>query len=51
MKDNADSSSLAEILGPWVESDWDSGLVSRCKDAWEKPFSELSRQELATLLR
>jgi hypothetical protein len=48
---NSDLSSLAQILGPWVEPDWDSGLIARCRGAWSKPLRELSREELATLLR
>ncbi|HEX3799651.1 MAG TPA: contact-dependent growth inhibition system immunity protein [Verrucomicrobiae bacterium] len=43
--------SLTDILGPWVEPDWDSGLIRRCKEAWNKPLRDLSREELATLLR
>jgi hypothetical protein len=47
----ADTTSLAELLGPWVDSDWNSGLIERCKNAWSKPLRGLSRAELATLLR
>jgi hypothetical protein len=43
--------SLADILGPWIDPDWDSGLIDRCRKAWNKPLIELSRGELATLLR
>ncbi|MCX6904469.1 MAG: contact-dependent growth inhibition system immunity protein, partial [Verrucomicrobia bacterium] len=43
--------SVAQILGPWAEPDWDSGLIARCREAWNKPFGDLSREELATLLR
>ena len=43
--------SVADILGPWVEPDWDSGLIARCRSAWAKPICELTNQELATLLR
>jgi hypothetical protein len=46
-----DTISIADILGPWVEPDWDSGLIARCRDAWNKPLRDLSREELATLLR
>lgn len=42
---------IADILGPWVDSDWGSGLIERCKGAWNKPLDELTDQELATLLR
>jgi hypothetical protein len=43
--------SIADILGPWVDSDWDSGLIDRCKRAWNKPLTDLTNEELATLLR
>ena len=48
---NSDTISIADLLGPWVEPDWDSGLVERCRNAWSKPLRDLSREELATLLR
>lgn len=43
--------SIADVLGPWIEPDWESGLVDRCRSAWNKPLRDLSRKELATLLR
>lgn len=46
-----DTVSVADILGPWVEPNWDSSLIDRCKRAWSKPLQDLSREELATLLR
>lgn len=51
MPDIKDNVSVADIVGPWVDSDWDSGLIDRCKKAWNKPLRDLSREELATLLR
>jgi hypothetical protein len=51
MADTTDNISVAQILGPWVEPDWDSGLIARCREAWNKPLRNLSREELATLLR
>jgi hypothetical protein len=51
MADTTDNISVADILGPWVEPDWDSGLIARCREAWNKPLRDLSREELATLLR
>jgi hypothetical protein len=47
----SDTASIADILGPWIEPDWDSGLIDRCRQAWTKPLRDLSREELATLLR
>jgi contact-dependent growth inhibition (CDI) system CdiI-like immunity protein len=51
MNKHPDKLSVADILGPWVEPDWDSGLIDRCRRAWNKPLKELSREEMATLLR
>lgn len=51
MADINETISVADILGPWVESEWDSGLIARCRAAWNKPLRDLSRQELATFLR
>lgn len=48
---STDTKSVADFLGPWVEPDWDSGLIARCREAWSKPLRDLSREELATLLR
>jgi hypothetical protein len=42
--------SVADILGPWTDPKWDSGLVTRCKNAWNKPLESLTNQELATFL-
>jgi hypothetical protein len=51
MPDTATNLSVADILGPWVEPDWDSGLIERCRKAWNRPLRDLSREELATFLR
>ena len=51
MAETNDNISVADILGPWVEPDWDSGLITRCREAWNKPLRDLSREELASLLR
>jgi CDI immunity proteins len=51
MQNTTDSMSIADLLGPWVDPDWDSGLIDRCRHAWSKPLRDLSNEELATLLR
>lgn len=51
MADTTDQISVADILGPWIEPDFNSGLIARCRAAWSKPLRDLSREELATLLR
>jgi hypothetical protein len=43
--------SVADLLGPWVEPGWNSGLIGRCRNAWSKPLPQLTNEELATLLR
>jgi len=45
------SRSVADIVGPWEETDWDSGLVARCRQSWNTPVAELSNEMLATFLR
>jgi hypothetical protein len=42
--------SIADLVGPWVDSDFRSGLILRCKVAWNKPLEELTNLELATFL-
>lgn len=42
---------VADIVGPWTEPEFSSGLIDRCRIAWNKPLRCLSRQELATFLR
>jgi hypothetical protein len=51
MDDSTDNFSVADILGPWIQDDWDSGLVNRCREVWDKPIRNLSREELGLLLR
>jgi len=46
-----DNISLSDLKGTWVDCDWESALIERCKNAWSKPLRDLSREELATLLR
>lgn len=51
MADTTDQISVADILGPWVDAHFESGLIARCRAAWNKPLRDLSREELATFLR
>ena len=48
---NKNTNCVADIVGPWVDSDWDSGLVERCLESWNVPICELSNEMLATFLR
>lgn len=45
------SLTLARILGPWQQPDFESGLIARCREAWDKPLESLSRLELVTCLQ
>jgi hypothetical protein len=45
------SLTLAKILGPWQQPAFESGLIARCRDAWDKPLESLSRLELVTFLK
>jgi hypothetical protein len=42
--------SVADIEGPWVEPNFDSGLIKRCKDHWAVPLQELLDLMVATFL-
>ena len=46
-----ESLSLADVLGPWQQPDWESGLIERCRLAWSTPFRDLTDGQLAMLLR
>ena len=42
---------VADIMGPWVDPDFESSLVERCKRYWSVPVDELPNEMLATYLR
>jgi hypothetical protein len=42
---------VADVEGPWVEPELDSGLIQRCRDNWSIPVSKLTNEALATFLR
>ena len=42
--------SIADLVGPWTESDFDSSLITRCRSAWHKPLHNLTNRELSALL-
>ena len=42
---------LSEIIGPWTDPEFSSGLISRCREVWTKPIESLDRGELAMLIR
>jgi hypothetical protein len=41
----------AEIHGPWVESNWHSGLIERVRQWWNVPISQLPDAALALFIR
>ena len=43
--------SIADIEGPWNDVIWESGLLERCKNAWDKNLEHLTNEEIATFLR
>jgi hypothetical protein len=51
MANTTDNISVVDLLGPWVDPDWESGSIDRCRTAWGKPLRDLTNQEMATLLR
>jgi hypothetical protein len=42
---------VADVVGPWVEPDLNSGLIQRCRRGWYTPVAELTNELLATYLR
>jgi hypothetical protein len=43
--------SIADVEGPWVDPEFESGLIARCRQNWTIPVSQLSNQVLATFIR
>ena len=45
------SLSVADVRGPWVDPDFESSLIARCRENWSVPVSEVSNYVLATFIR
>lgn len=43
--------SVADIEGAWVEQEFESSLIKRCRENWTVPISELPNHVLATFIR
>ena len=43
--------SVADVQGCWVEPDFDSSLIQRCRKNWSVPVTEISNYVLATFIR
>jgi hypothetical protein len=46
-----ESRSVADVAGPWVEPEFDSSLIERCRKNWSIPVGKLSNYALSTFLR
>jgi hypothetical protein len=45
------SATIADVEGPWVDPNYDSGLIQRCKQGWNTPIDQLTNELIATYLR
>ena len=45
------SRNVADVVGPWIDPDFVSGLIERLRRSWNVPISELSDEMLASFLR
>lgn len=43
--------SVADFEGAWVEPDFESSLIQRCRDNWTTPAGQLTNYVLATFIR
>lgn len=43
--------SVADAEGKWVEPDFHSSLIERCRENWTVPVSDVSNYVLATFIR
>lgn len=43
--------SVADVEGPWVDPNFDAGLIERCRRNWSVPVRELTNEILATYIR
>ena len=43
--------SVADVVGPWVDPQFESSLIERCRRNWTVPVNELSNYALATFIR
>ena len=43
--------SVRDIEGPWVEPEFDSSLVQRCRENWAVAIGQVTNKVLATFIR
>jgi hypothetical protein len=46
-----DKRTVADVVGPWLEPDFNSSLIERCRNNWSTPVGELTNYVLATFIR
>jgi hypothetical protein len=43
--------SVADVEGPWIDPDFESSLIERCRRNWNIPVGNLTNYALATFIR
>lgn len=51
VRPNMERRSVSDIEGSWVQPDFESGLIRRCRTNWSVPVCNLTNEALATFLR
>jgi hypothetical protein len=51
MTSNSVRHTVEDIVGPWKDPGFESGLIRRCRQYWSVPVEELTNEALATYLR
>jgi hypothetical protein len=46
-----DKRSVEDVAGPWVEPNFESALIDRCRINWSVPVAKISNYALATFIR
>jgi hypothetical protein len=46
-----ESRCVADVAGPWIQPDFESSLIARCRENWSTPVGEISNSALATFIR
>ena len=46
-----DKRAVADFVGAWVEPDFNSSLIERCRDNWSVAVGEVTNHVLATFIR
>ena len=45
------SLSVADFQGPWIDPNFESSLIARCRENWSVPIFEVTNCVLATFIR